>query len=716
MPLPTPTTDETETAFVARCMGDETMKTDFTDDEQRLAVCFSQFNKTKEASMPALSDVNKRNLLQSALFEEYGLKVETPKPGSVVVEQVFENQVIYNIDGQLYQADYELGENGGAPTFTDPKKVLSTTVFRSMEAMTYENRRSLLDAALQASLNLGQNEYAWIEDMTETEFYYNHNHQSFKASYTIAEDNMVTIGDSVKVARQTTYKVMESLQAVYSDIIQEAGKRNAAMDSKRVKEILKLCEELLSSEAEPDEKKAKEAIKEATAVLKEVKAMEASKTEEGVKYPAGAYAYVPEVDNSETWKLRMWEDADKKVTKSQLGKAAAALSPGGLAGEKAKIPAESLAGVKRTLRAAYRKLGVEDADMPKWVQESMTRELFASYVPLTEAKIDKGRATVIVIKPGFNADKSRYYPAEMLKRDFHVFEGMKMYADHPTEAEDESLPERSIKSSGWVASLKDVTCDENGVVTGVADIIEDWLMKKLANLRDKSMLSEMGVSINAAGRASKSTIDGVETLVIEQLTACRSVDFVTEPGAGGAVTLYESERSRDIDLVELSGLKERRPDLVKAIEAEVRAVTLKEAKKAMNDAERITELEGQNATLTTERDTLQATVTETEKVRALAEAQATIKEAVDKAELPDAAKENLLKRFAESDNADGIDAAIQAEKDYLAKLSESIKIKGLGNTDQIDTVEKDKAAMRESYKRTYPDWTDAQLDTAVNGR
>ena len=51
----------------------------------------------------------------------------------------------------------------------------------------------------------------------------------------------------------------------------------------------------------------------------------------------------------------------------------------------------------------------------------------------------------------------------MLKRDYKIFEGQKMYADHPTEAEDKARPERSIRD--WVATLSEVTCDENGVVT-----------------------------------------------------------------------------------------------------------------------------------------------------------------------------------------------------------------------------------------------------------
>ncbi|GAG04521.1 unnamed protein product, partial [marine sediment metagenome] len=271
-----------------------------------------------------------------------------------------------------------------------------------------------------------------------------------------------------------------------------------------------------------------------------------------------------------------------------------------------------------------------------------------------------GRATVIVIKAGFNATEDRYYPADMLKRDYGIFEGQKMYADHPTDDEDKARPERSIKD--WVATLTEVKWDDTAEqVVGVAEIIESWMMLKLASLRDKEMLSEMGISINAKGHASKGKIDGKDTLVIEELTGARSVDFVTEPGAGGIVTLYESDRTRDIDLIELSTLKEKRPDLVKAIETDVRESITTEVKKLSEQEDKIKELETANETLTTERDGLQDKITEGEKAIAKAEAQAVIKEAVDKAELPQAAKDRILEANKDAETADGIAEAIQAE-------------------------------------------------------
>ena len=575
-----------------------------------------------------------------------------------------------------------------------------------------DDKRESLQAALMARYGVAEEaspkpESITVEEVYDTELIYNIDGQSYKLSYEVAEDGY-SFGEPEKVVKQITYEPMEALQVVYAEIIQEAGKRNASQDSGRIKKIMELCQELLSSD-DMDITKLKKAVKEATSTLKWLKEQAVMQTEDGVKYPSAAYAYVPDVEKSSTWKLRVWEDLDKKVTKAQLGRLAAALSPGGFRGQKVAIPAADLSAVKRKIRTEYRKLEVADEDIPRWVKETETRELVYNYIPLTEAKFDKGRATVVVIRPGFNSDKSRYYPAEMLKRDFGVFEGHKMYADHPTVEEDKERPERSIKD--WVATLSEVTCDDNGVVTGVAEVIEPWLMQKLASLRDRGMLNEMGISINAVGSASKATIEGSETMVIEKLVAARSVDFVTEPGAGGIVTFYESDRF-DIDLVDLEGIKDRRPDLVKTIEATVRAKIQQEVKRTMELEEKVKELEENISTLTTERDELQGKITEAEKEKAKAEARAIIKEAVDKAELPNAAKEKILERFADAESAKGIEDAIQSEIDYIAKLSEAGKVKDLG----ASKPEVSNDSLKESWKKLNPEWTDAQIEIAVSGR
>ena len=45
MPLPTPTPDESKSAFIARCMSDAKVQTEFPDSQQRIAVCIVQYDK-----------------------------------------------------------------------------------------------------------------------------------------------------------------------------------------------------------------------------------------------------------------------------------------------------------------------------------------------------------------------------------------------------------------------------------------------------------------------------------------------------------------------------------------------------------------------------------------------------------------------------------------------------------------------------------------------
>ena len=93
------------------------------------------------------------------------------------------------------------------------------------------------------------------------------------------------------------------------------------------------------------------------------------KTEGGIKFPASDFAFVPDVDKPSTWKLRMSEDRPGNITKSQLGRAAAAFSPGGFRGQQVQIPSGDVAKVKAKIRGEYAKLGVEPGDIPAAVKE-----------------------------------------------------------------------------------------------------------------------------------------------------------------------------------------------------------------------------------------------------------------------------------------------------------------------------------------------------------
>lgn len=48
MPLPKPKGDETKDQFIERCMGDETMRSEFPDEDQRYAICHAQWERPKD--------------------------------------------------------------------------------------------------------------------------------------------------------------------------------------------------------------------------------------------------------------------------------------------------------------------------------------------------------------------------------------------------------------------------------------------------------------------------------------------------------------------------------------------------------------------------------------------------------------------------------------------------------------------------------------------
>ena len=51
MPIPSPEPNEDKQKFVARCMGNETMKKDYPDGKQRVAICLGQTRKKNKSSI-----------------------------------------------------------------------------------------------------------------------------------------------------------------------------------------------------------------------------------------------------------------------------------------------------------------------------------------------------------------------------------------------------------------------------------------------------------------------------------------------------------------------------------------------------------------------------------------------------------------------------------------------------------------------------------------
>ena len=92
----------------------------------------------------------------------------------------------------------------------------------------------------------------------------------------------------------------------------------------------------------------------------------ATKTDSGEEYPAKAYAYVPDPDKPSSWKLRLWQTPEMKVTRRQVGLAVAALGKG-YRGQRVRIPAADLPAVKANVLRAWLEMHpeMERSDAPR---------------------------------------------------------------------------------------------------------------------------------------------------------------------------------------------------------------------------------------------------------------------------------------------------------------------------------------------------------------
>jgi hypothetical protein len=177
--------------------------------------------------------------------------------------------------------------------------------------------------------------------------------------------------------------------------------------------------------------------------------------------------------------------------------------------------------------------------------ESLAEVELSELTMLTEKAIKAdGSALIKIIQPGWGS--SGYYGKPMLERDgAKAFpSGTKMYLDHPTKTEERERPERSVTNlsaeltgaasylEGSKAPHGDGLYAPAKIFTAHREMLED-------------LAPHIGVSIRALGRTGPrpETIEGRTGPVIEQLVSAKSIDFVTEPGAGGAiVSLFESAR------------------------------------------------------------------------------------------------------------------------------------------------------------------------------
>lgn len=231
---------------------------------------------------------------------------------------------------------------------------------------------------------------------------------------------------------------------------------------------------------------------------------------------------------------------------------------------------------------------------------------------LREANVDEEKRTVevVLIEEGLgNFGDMHYYTPEALKSMPTLFDGLKIYADHPSRSDETDRPERSTRDIiGFHSEVRYAEDSGRGKVLSVVKITPgaafDWAWQQIKEAvvyakryADKDFV---GVSINANGETISVPISDFladypfpddpsvrakveeaaamgkeEVFIVQTITDAVSGDMVTEAGAGGKfVRLKESNKGRSSMKIKafLKALLERaKGEEIKLTPAEIKA-------------------------------------------------------------------------------------------------------------------------------------------------
>jgi len=166
MPIPTPEQNETKDEFIERCMGDETMKEEYPDGDQRLAVCMTQWDERQERGEKVQRPQREIRMAEIRAIEPAGDEQEMIVEGRAIV---YESPTeLYEINGIKYFEVIARGALEGADLRDVPFKynhsdnvmVMARTRNKTLELIPDE--QGLLVRAKLANTTAGRDLYELI--------------------------------------------------------------------------------------------------------------------------------------------------------------------------------------------------------------------------------------------------------------------------------------------------------------------------------------------------------------------------------------------------------------------------------------------------------------------------------------------------------------------------------------------------------------------------
>ncbi len=322
---------------------------------------------------------------------------------------------------------------------------------------------------------------------------------------------------------------------------------------------------------------------------------------------------------------------------------------------------------------------------------------------------EDGTAPIKILKPGWGS--SGWYSEELIERDGpNVFcDGTQMGWDHMTEAEFEDRPEGKMDNLAAVLegdSWWDAHGPEGPGLYGNSRVFSDYRGKidEMAPYIGTSISTSGVVEADKAGNVIEGEREGRKGPIIKELLKNNftSVDFVTKAGAGGAVLqLFESARPQ----------KRKVDPMPETVELQ----------------EKLTAAETENAELKVKVEESEADkdeLTDLREAALITEAAKAATEYLKDIDLKDVTKAKIIKEVAKNPplkegklDTEALEAATTVAATEVAEYIESLTgagtITGMGESNAPDDAGREK--LKESLKRSHPDWDDKMVESFITG-
>lgn len=280
---------------------------------------------------------------------------------------------------------------------------------------------------------------------------------------------------------------------------------------------------------------------------------------------------------------------------------------------------------------------------------------------------NSGKWLVRVIKAGLSLNHN-YYPDAVLREAASMFNNARVFSK--SDAEHIKGEGKAVeKLIGRLTEAKFVpgATPDTGEIQAVLEFIEPEspLAVKLREAYQRGMHDLFGFSVDVNATAKKAKRDGVPVREATKFTKVNSLDLIVEPGAGGQlIRMVESinpEKEQDTMRTRMLEAIQKK-DPTKFAGMKVEDISDDDLDAAYREAIMPA------PTVVTDNSAV------AEQIR-MVEARAYMRSTIAASNLPQPAKDRLLKefgsreRFVEAD----VDSAITAEREYLARFTESGK-------------------------------------------